>query len=52
VPGTLPDSNGFLQEVPGYATGRVMASYRINDHLKAQLNVDNLRWPRKTGQAA
>jgi catecholate siderophore receptor len=42
VPGTLPDSNGFLQRVPGYWTASAMARWRISDHLAAQLNVTNL----------
>jgi catecholate siderophore receptor len=42
VPSTLPDSNGLLQEVPGYWTASAMLRYRINAHLYAQLNVTNI----------
>ena len=42
VPGTLPDSNGFMQMVPGYFTASAMIRYRLTERLSAQLNVTNL----------
>ena len=42
VPGTLPDANGFMQKVQGYWTSSAMVSYRLTDHLAAQLNISNL----------
>jgi catecholate siderophore receptor len=42
VPGTVVDSNGFRQEVPGYWSASALARYRIAARMSLQLNVDNI----------
>jgi catecholate siderophore receptor len=42
VPGTVADSNGFRQAVPGYWSGSALARYRIANRINPQLNVDNI----------
>jgi len=42
VPGTVVDSNGFRQEVPGYWSASASARYRIASRINLQLNVDNI----------
>jgi catecholate siderophore receptor len=42
VPSSFPDANGQRQEVPGYWSAALLARYRIADHVRVQLNVDNL----------
>jgi catecholate siderophore receptor len=42
VPGTVVDSNGFRQEVPGYWSASALARYRIAHRINLQLNVDDI----------
>jgi catecholate siderophore receptor len=42
VPASIPDANGFLQQVPGYVTASAVLRYRLSPHASVQLNVENL----------
>lgn len=42
VPASVPDANGYMQEVPGYATVSALARYRLTQHASLQLNADNI----------
>jgi catecholate siderophore receptor len=42
VPSSLPDPNGFWQQVPGYTTISAVARYQLRPNLSLQLNIDNL----------
>jgi catecholate siderophore receptor len=42
VPASVPDSNGFRQEAPGYTTLSALIRYRLTPHLSLQINADNL----------
>jgi catecholate siderophore receptor len=42
VPNSFPDSNDYVQRVPGYWTASLLARYKINDLFSVQFNLDNL----------
>ena len=42
VPSSVPDANGFWQQVPGFTTLSALARYQLQPNLSLQLNVDNL----------
>lgn len=42
VPASVPDANGFRQQVPGYWTASALVRYRVRPGVSLQLNADNL----------
>ncbi len=42
APASVPDGNGFRQEVPGYWLASALVRWRVNPNVSVQLNADNL----------
>ena len=42
VPSSVPDANGFWQQVPGYTTLSALVRYQLSPHVGLQLNAENL----------
>ena len=42
MPSSVPDANGFWQQVPGYTTLSALVRYQLSPHVGLQLNAENL----------